>query len=336
MRASKACRGLRAWHKPKQTHGTEETRRVPAALTTRAKQEWWRNDKECHLNCPRVGWALRVRGRGRRVEKIINVETKRENKISGQTYKKTYKNIILRGVVKDLSNILTVDYKVKGNCVQSYVKEYFGEKLMKKYIPKEPTYCDILKMCKENKITFTAETITGHELENYKSKGRKKLNIIISQEHMYVKDKDIKEKKQTKIITKVNDIYNYHKSELIVLKEQLFNNIQKEIKKNHNLVDYNEDTINFKTNKIIFDENYTNLIEYKINHESTSRTLFKVMESVFQLQGYMNEETYKYFEETDQIINYKKYEEKEKKIHYVSDRNHWVRKTTYPIRVLLI
>ena len=29
-------------------------------------------------------------------------------------------------------------------------------------------------------------------------------------------------------------------------------------------------------------------------------------------------------------------EQTEKKIHYVSDRNHWVRKTTYPIRVLLI
>ena len=41
-----ACRGLRAWRAPKQTHGTEEARRVPAALTTRAKQEGWRNDKK--------------------------------------------------------------------------------------------------------------------------------------------------------------------------------------------------------------------------------------------------------------------------------------------------
>src|SRR5437879_6399791 len=43
-----ACRGLRAWRAPKQTHGTEEARRVPAALTTRAKQEGWRNDKKRH------------------------------------------------------------------------------------------------------------------------------------------------------------------------------------------------------------------------------------------------------------------------------------------------
>jgi len=49
VRAWKACRGLRAWRAPKQTHGTEEARRVPAALTTRAKQEGRRNDKKRRL-----------------------------------------------------------------------------------------------------------------------------------------------------------------------------------------------------------------------------------------------------------------------------------------------
>jgi len=44
-----ACRGLRAWRARKQTHGTEEARRVPAALTTRAKQEGRRNDKKRRL-----------------------------------------------------------------------------------------------------------------------------------------------------------------------------------------------------------------------------------------------------------------------------------------------
>lgn len=36
---------LRAWRALKQTHGTEEARTVPAALTTRAKQERRRNDR---------------------------------------------------------------------------------------------------------------------------------------------------------------------------------------------------------------------------------------------------------------------------------------------------
>ena len=49
VRAWRACRGLRAWRAPKQTHGTEEARRVPAALTTRAKQEGRRNDKKRRL-----------------------------------------------------------------------------------------------------------------------------------------------------------------------------------------------------------------------------------------------------------------------------------------------
>ena len=46
MRHSGACRGLRAWRAPKQTHGTEEAWRVPAALTTRAKREGKSNDKK--------------------------------------------------------------------------------------------------------------------------------------------------------------------------------------------------------------------------------------------------------------------------------------------------
>ena len=49
VRAGPACRGLRAWRAPKQTHGTEEARRVPAALTARAKHEGRRNDKKCRL-----------------------------------------------------------------------------------------------------------------------------------------------------------------------------------------------------------------------------------------------------------------------------------------------
>ena len=49
VRAWKACRGLRAWRARKETHGTEEARRVPAALTARAKQEGRRNDKKRRL-----------------------------------------------------------------------------------------------------------------------------------------------------------------------------------------------------------------------------------------------------------------------------------------------
>jgi hypothetical protein len=47
---------LRAWRAPKQTHGTEEARRVPAALTARAKQEGRRNDKKRFLALRESDW----------------------------------------------------------------------------------------------------------------------------------------------------------------------------------------------------------------------------------------------------------------------------------------
>ena len=49
VRTRRVCRGLRAWRARKETHGTKEARRVPAALNARAKQEGRRNDKKCLL-----------------------------------------------------------------------------------------------------------------------------------------------------------------------------------------------------------------------------------------------------------------------------------------------
>src|SRR5881409_1152739 len=72
VRPLKACRGLRAWRAPKQTHGTEEVRRVPAALTTRAKQEGWRNDKKRRLSLRKSDWLIvstRNPAQGPRLEK---------------------------------------------------------------------------------------------------------------------------------------------------------------------------------------------------------------------------------------------------------------------------
>ena len=46
VRAWRACRGLRAWRAPKQTHGTEEALNCPAARTARAKRVCRFNDKE--------------------------------------------------------------------------------------------------------------------------------------------------------------------------------------------------------------------------------------------------------------------------------------------------
>ena len=64
VRAWRACRGLRAWRARKETHETEEARRVPAALTARAKQEGRRNDKKRRLDDPGVGLAHSIQRQG--------------------------------------------------------------------------------------------------------------------------------------------------------------------------------------------------------------------------------------------------------------------------------
>src|SRR5467141_2400557 len=53
VRSWRVGRGLRAWRVRKETHGTKEARRVPAALITRAKQEGRR--KEAPPDPPGVG-----------------------------------------------------------------------------------------------------------------------------------------------------------------------------------------------------------------------------------------------------------------------------------------
>ena len=63
VRARRACRGLRAWRAPKETHGTKEARRVPAALTTRAKQERRRNPKKCRPTNRASDWLIAARRR---------------------------------------------------------------------------------------------------------------------------------------------------------------------------------------------------------------------------------------------------------------------------------
>ena len=63
VRAWRVCRGLRAWHAQKVAHETEEARRVPAALTARAKQERRRNDKQRRRTNRASDWSIVSRGK---------------------------------------------------------------------------------------------------------------------------------------------------------------------------------------------------------------------------------------------------------------------------------
>jgi hypothetical protein len=78
VRARKACRGLRAWRAPTESLGTKETRRVPAALTTRAKQEGRRNDKECFLALRESDWFI-IASRKAQAPKLVKEPTPRRS-----------------------------------------------------------------------------------------------------------------------------------------------------------------------------------------------------------------------------------------------------------------
>src|SRR5574341_592236 len=74
VRARGACRGLRAWRARKDAHGTKEARRVPAALTTRAKQEGRRNDQKHLLTLRESDWFIVV-GRKAQAPKLAKEPT---------------------------------------------------------------------------------------------------------------------------------------------------------------------------------------------------------------------------------------------------------------------
>src|SRR5262245_56306530 len=65
VRPRRTGRGLRAWRALKEAHRTKEARKVPAALTMRAKQEGRRNDKECLLTFRESDWSIVVKGKAK-------------------------------------------------------------------------------------------------------------------------------------------------------------------------------------------------------------------------------------------------------------------------------
>jgi hypothetical protein len=254
----------------------------------------------------------RKSGRGR-PRAIISPDTGRRIDVGGRTYKKIYRQIVLNGIVKDLSHVNTIDYKIRGNCVKSYVKEYYGVDVADKYIPDAPTYVDIAEMCEKIGVSLTVSTITGHLLYNKKEDGRKKLDIIVTQGHMFVRN-DVKPSRRGEVVIKnKGDIYGRSNCDLIVLDEKLFDTISKELSKKFTLTDYSDNKIPFKTNTIILDPDYIQVQRYREEHELKSKTMFSLIDRVYGLQGYMNKRTFDefYSASTSNVICYNKYEHAE-------------------------
>lgn len=261
--------------------------------------------------------AIRTTKRGRpregkeekdnKTKAVINPETKRPIQIKSRKYKEIYGNIILKADVKGLSNISTEDYVIEGNCVFSYVKNNFSKELANKYIPKNPKYTDFMKLMKNQDKSVVFYTITNKIIDSHwTSKYTVPLNIIISQEHMYVVSNNDNNKSRTEIVCKnASDIDKYKNKYIIVKNEKLFKNIKERIEDSKILMDYNEKKLNYKTNIIIYNENYDTLKEYReISDCKRSKSLFNVMNKSLQLIGYLNEDTYNLINNTDIIRHY--------------------------------
>lgn len=249
-------------------------------------------------------------GRGRRpVVRVVNPETKYDVKVGTKTFKKLFGEMILKDIVKDITNINTIDYAIKGNCVKSYITEYYGKDICKKYISNKPTYPEIMKMCKELDINFTASTRTGVLIDSYKTNKRKRLDIVISNEHMYVKD-NIKYRGKKEIeYEKYKDIVNNENSKIIIKDEKEFENVKRKLNTKYELSDYNDNEIKFKTNEIILNEDYDNLVEYREIHNHNTPSIYSIIGRVYNLHGYMNSYTFDYFNEISSIIHFQKYTE---------------------------
>jgi len=89
VRAWRTCRGLRAWRARKETHETEEARRVPAALTARAQQEGRRNDKERRLTLRESDRLIVAPGNSELSEPTGAKEATREYRSTGNPIRMT-------------------------------------------------------------------------------------------------------------------------------------------------------------------------------------------------------------------------------------------------------
>lgn len=269
----------------------------------------WLNNLK-FLNAERVE---RKRGRPRQ---IINPTTERKINIDGRTYKNIYGKIILKhATIKYIANLNTIDYEIKGNCVKSYISEYYSDKICKKYIPKEPTYINLLNMAKSLNINFYVKSITKEIIDCYKKKGKSKyddLSIIISNEHMYV-EKHIGRlcKKSEAPLENFKQLNKYENRVFYVHTPERFEDVKKYLNKENILSGYSKNEIKYKTNTIRYiDKNELHKIrKYKNILKINTDNIFSLMDNCFDLHGYINKDTYSIFKELNFIRVFKNHDD---------------------------
>jgi len=127
-------------------------------------------------------------------KKVKNPKTNRYIYKSGNTYKELFGKIKLKDVVySKLENFYTHDYVVTDYCVPSYLKTKLCKneyKIIEHDLDKlkTPTYPELTTML--NKINYNLNVfITDNECIQEQTEHKKKLHIMIHNEHMYVLNK---------------------------------------------------------------------------------------------------------------------------------------------------
>lgn len=255
------------------------------------------------------------KGRRRRLVKVKNPRTNKFINIDGKIYKTYYKNLILREVTyKDLTNCEIVDYEIKKNCVSSLVEYLFDKKTAEKYIPKNPTYRDILNLAKGQRYDCHIyddinNLIDGVEFDDNEGE----LNVRIYGDHVYLLKNKSKNGHKEMGLKNFSDIEKYKDKKFIIKDVDRYKKLLNNLRKDYNLTGWNENKIIFKRNEIHCIPDYDKILELRERYDSQKHdeTNTKMILSRFiPLKGFMNEKMYSVFQKeiSNSILMYKKYE----------------------------
>ncbi len=176
-----------------------------------------------------------TKGRKKVDKKVLNPKTKRFIKIGGKSYKDVFRNIKLKKVIyADLENYKIISYDVDEYCVVSYLKNYLLKKefkIIENDLKENPTpTSDELEVIL-NKINYNLDIfILDGECISEQNEYKKRLRIMIHDEHMYVLKNCAIEKSNCKITECEQNEFDKIKSEIYTESSKIKDGIKYKIK----------------------------------------------------------------------------------------------------------
>lgn len=252
-------------------------------------------------------------------EKVIGVTPKGWKRIlkpDTKAYKKYYGDIkLFSAYPKDLTNFDIVQNNYE-HCVLGWIKENFNKKDYETHKHKNDwTANDLLKLSQDYNFSMTLKDRTGGIIEEYehdktKKNTIKKLNGIISNEHLYIERKQRKEPMKEIIVTEDENILNTIETSTythFIINEILFKKIKEHISKDKIMNEYNDYGLKYKTNKIsLLNDNYLEQKQIMIDAEKDKIKSFNnYIDSICKLRGYLSNEVYEIFNNIHKIRYYK-------------------------------